>query len=168
MTLVYSGTSNPWRGERIEGVLYPINIEQLWPDAELSAIGLERYTPPPAPPAPLACAHVDAERDRRIAAGHDVTIGDGRTISVQTRDERDFRNLNGLVSQAIVFTVLQQPDAAMLFRDASDTNHQVTPAQMIEIGSLVAAKVQAIYQAAWTIKALDVVPLDYASAERWP
>lgn len=37
-----NGTWTPWNGERIDDILHPVNIEQLWPDEELSAIGLAR------------------------------------------------------------------------------------------------------------------------------
>jgi hypothetical protein len=39
-----------WNGERIDGVLYPLNIEQMWPGADLAAIGL--YQPLPSDPVP--------------------------------------------------------------------------------------------------------------------
>lgn len=42
-----------WRGERINGVAHPRNIADLWSDAELSAIGLERYEPPVVEPKPV-------------------------------------------------------------------------------------------------------------------
>lgn len=166
MALSFINTEAIWQGERIDGILYPRNIEQLWTVEELAAIGLEKYVPPPKPYEPPSPGHVNNERDQRIHKGHSVVISDGRTINVQTRDDRDFRNLNGLVSQAIVYTIMQQ-QATMLFRDADDTIHEVTPAQMIEIGSLVAAKVQAIYEKAWAIKELDPIPDDYDSDERW-
>lgn len=165
MALSFINTEAIWQGERIDGILYPRNIEQLWTVEELAAIGLEKHVPVIVPVAPDNDA-VNQERDRRIHLGHSVMISDGRTINVQTRDDRDFRNLNGLVSQAIVYTIMQQ-QATMLFRDADDTIHEVTPAQMIEIGSLVAAKVQAIYEKAWAIKELDPIPDDYDSDERW-
>lgn len=41
---------NPWHGERINDVLYPLNIEQLWPEGELEALNL--YTPQSADEVP--------------------------------------------------------------------------------------------------------------------
>lgn len=48
--LIYSETQERWRGEPINGIRHPRNIEKLWSDAELAAIGLEKYVPPVEPP----------------------------------------------------------------------------------------------------------------------
>ena len=40
-----------WRGERIQGIAYPQNIEALWSDAKLAAINL--YRPAVADPVPV-------------------------------------------------------------------------------------------------------------------
>ncbi len=48
--LIHSSNQEFWRGERINGVAHPLNIEKLWSVAELEAIGLEKYVAPPAPP----------------------------------------------------------------------------------------------------------------------
>jgi hypothetical protein len=54
VTLLYRETSpdvfDVWGGEAIDDVRHPLNIEQLWPDDELLAIGL--YKPAPADPIP--------------------------------------------------------------------------------------------------------------------
>lgn len=46
-------TEERWTGEPINGIRHPRNIEQLWPDEELAAVGLERYTPPKPEPIPV-------------------------------------------------------------------------------------------------------------------
>lgn len=46
MKLVYKGTDKEWSGERINGISHPRNIKQLWSDAELDQIGLERKAQP--------------------------------------------------------------------------------------------------------------------------
>lgn len=43
--LIRSDTLQPWRGERLASGYHPLNVEQLWPDADLLAAGLERYAP---------------------------------------------------------------------------------------------------------------------------
>ena len=45
-------TKEIWTGRALAGVRHPSNIDDLWSDAELLAVGLERFTPPvlPAPP----------------------------------------------------------------------------------------------------------------------
>lgn len=42
LAFVENGTCKPWRGERLKGIAYPANIEALWTDEELKAIGLFR------------------------------------------------------------------------------------------------------------------------------
>lgn len=39
-----NGAWTPWNGEEINGTQNPLNIEQLWQDADLNAIGLYRVT----------------------------------------------------------------------------------------------------------------------------
>ena len=111
---------------------------------------------------------INKERTRRISLGQSITLSDGRTFVVQTRTEEDFRNLNGLVSKALVYAMAQQLEAEIYFRDAANNVQTLTPAQMIECGELVAASVQAIYQASWDLKALSTIPDNYADDEHWP
>jgi hypothetical protein len=51
MTLRYIDTQEIWRGQAINNVAHPRNIEQLWTADQLAAIGLE-VVPPPAPVPP--------------------------------------------------------------------------------------------------------------------
>lgn len=46
MIRLYFANATPWLGERIDGVLHPASIGDLWSDAELAAIGLYRAYPP--------------------------------------------------------------------------------------------------------------------------
>lgn len=58
MALQYISSGERWRGERIEGIAYPLSIETKWTEAELAAIGLEKVPAPPAPePTPLRHVH---------------------------------------------------------------------------------------------------------------
>jgi len=52
--LVRADTLNPWTGEHLNGIAYPANIEQLWADADLGAIGLARPAPFVAPSGQVA------------------------------------------------------------------------------------------------------------------
>ncbi len=116
---------------------------------------------------PVSKADVENERARRIAAGHVVTIdATGVQIEVQTRNDVDFRNLNGLVSQAIVYSVMQSSQA-IAFRDANNQVHDLTPAEMIEVGSDVAAAVQTIYEKSWALKEMMPIPENYKDDSYW-
>lgn len=110
---------------------------------------------------------VDTERNRRIALGVTVTIDATQVqIPVQTRNETDFRNINGLVSQALVYSIMGSQET-IAFRDASNAVHNLTAAETIELGSDVAAHVQAVYNAAWQLKS-GVIPENYANDQNWP
>lgn len=51
LKIVASGKE--WRGEVVNGVRHPSNIEALWTDADLAVAGFVRIPPaPPVPPAP--------------------------------------------------------------------------------------------------------------------
>lgn len=115
---------------------------------------------------PVTGQDVDRERDRRIALGAVVDIG-GLAVPVQTRDERDFRNINGLAARALAAKVAQI-DAVIQFRSADNTVYDMTPDHILALGEGVAAHVQAIYAAAWALKAMDRIPQDYADDARWP
>lgn len=53
MSLIVIETGAPWDCEvPINEVRYPLNIETLWTDEELAAIGLARPAPPPPAPPP--------------------------------------------------------------------------------------------------------------------
>jgi hypothetical protein len=95
---------------------------------------------------------VNEERERRIRAGQTVTLSNGTTLTAQTRDEADFRNLNGLVSKAIIYTMMQNTEAVMTFCDADNVRHELTPDLVIELGSLVGARVDNLYKKSWAIK----------------
>lgn len=51
MSPLFFASLVPWQGERINGVLYPSSIADLWTAAQLGAIGL--YRPLPADPVPV-------------------------------------------------------------------------------------------------------------------
>lgn len=117
---------------------------------------------------PLAQLHslIDDERDRRIAAGVSVTIAN-TTFTAQTRDEIDFRNINGLVSKGILLLMQSDFTTTSPFRDA-DNNEQLLNAQgLISMGEQVAARVTEIYQYAWYLKTLTPIPETYNSDQWW-
>lgn len=115
---------------------------------------------------------VSRERDRRIALGCTVITTAGN-IRVQTRDETDFRNINGLVSRGLVLKLQESspspPKDAVLtpFRDAEDNVHQFDSTTLISLGFQVAQCVQTIYDRSWTLKAMDPIPIDFDSDKYW-
>lgn len=96
-------------------------------------------------------ADVNRTRDEMISRGAAITIGES-VLTAQTRDERDFRNITGLVTAAILAQA-GGSSATMPFRDADDTVWDLAPAEVILLGTQAMAWVQAHYQAAWAHKA---------------
>jgi hypothetical protein len=117
------------------------------------------------PPAPIG-SDVDAERDRRIALGVAVTLADSSSFTVQTRDERDFRNVAGLSTAALAYKALGQ-SPTIVFRDAANVNHNLTPDLVIEMGLKVAAATESIYARSWALKAISPIPADCTSDTYW-
>jgi len=123
------------------------------------------FTPPP-PPDPIV-DDIDRERDRRIAAGFTADLGEGLSVPVDTRHERDFRNLNGLGTASLARLVASDP-TTFTFRGADNDDRVLTPLQMNALAMQAMGHVSAHYAAAWAIKAEEPLPADYASDERWP
>lgn len=117
---------------------------------EMTPEEIESLRPTLAEARSSARRRVDQERDRRIALGVTVEVGQA-LIPVQTRHEKDFRNINGLATKAVLLTMVAD-DAPMQFRDAADVVHTVPPAGMIALADQAAAHVQAHYAAAWAFK----------------
>lgn len=94
---------------------------------------------------------IEAKRDAVIAAGITVTFPDGQAV-VQTRDERDIRNANGVAAQGLAMQVNSQT-GTLVYRDAANVLHEMTPAQAVAFGQQVAQGIQAVYTASWAKKA---------------
>lgn len=95
---------------------------------------------------------VTIERDNRISKGITVTLSSGKQIPVQTRNDTDFRNIQGLVSNATLFLLNNDLVTTIKFRDADDNDQFLTAPETIEMGKLVAAFVSNIYSKSWAIK----------------
>ncbi len=66
--LIHTATGEPWRGESIGSVAYPVKVVRTWSAEKLARIGLEHApVPVPAPFVPTA-DDVNAECGRRIYA----------------------------------------------------------------------------------------------------
>ncbi|UVK45386.1 DUF4376 domain-containing protein [Mesorhizobium sp. AR07] len=117
---------------------------------------LQPYEPP------ATADDVNRERARRITAGKTI---DG--IAVTGRDE-DARNMTNLALAAQLR--LGQGDATTLttFRDGSNTDHDLTPPQVLALWQASAEYVSALYAASWAIKAMDPLPVDVTADGFWP
>ena len=117
---------------------------------------------------PITSEDVNAERRARLTAGFDATLSDGVTvIPLQGRDE-DMRNLHGLCTAAQLRMAGGDTTTVTAFRDRDNVNHDLTPVEVVELWSIAAAWVSAVYAASWAIKDIDPIASDYADDSRWP
>lgn len=112
-------------------------------------------------------AAINAERERRIAAGATVTVTGAGPIPVQGR-EVDVRNLQGLGLAALARVASGDTATITVFRDADNADHELTPPQVLELVQRAAAAAEAIIQASWAIKAMDPLPVDVTVDDLWP
>jgi len=134
---------------------------ELFAQITADAGPIAAYVPPPP-----TSAQVNAERDRRLAAGVVVSVTGYGDVAVQGR-ERDVSVYTNLALRAA--QKLQAGDASTFqFRDRDDMMHDLTPAQMVELMDKAGLAAQAIYAAAWALKDGAEIPQDYAEDKHWP
>lgn len=110
---------------------------------------------------------VNAERDRRIAAGVTVYVEGYGPVALQGR-EKDQTNLLGLQAAAAMRLAAGDTVTLTKFRDADNVDHMLTPPQIVDLWAKGAAWISATYDASWGLKALDPIPADYADDTHWP
>lgn len=134
------------------------------------AWGYVSLTDPGEPTAePVATGDmVNAHRDMIIEGGTMVAITDYGSIPLQGRD-KDQRNLLGLVQAASLRIAAGDTVSLTKFRDAVNVDHFLTPPQIVEMWSKGSAWIESVYDASWALKAMDPIPLDYATnSDYWP
>ncbi len=105
-------------------------------------------------------AAINAERNRRIEAG--TIIGD---VYVTGRAE-DARKL---VSLALIaqMRIAAGVETITIFRDGDNTDHELTPIQILNLWQQSAAYVSHLYAKSWEIKALETLPEDITENSLW-
>ncbi|MDD4356660.1 MAG: DUF4376 domain-containing protein [Smithellaceae bacterium] len=119
----------------------------------------------------LKKAGIEALRDAKIAAGVPYTFPGGVSGTIQTRDQRDFRNITGI---SVAGLIQFGQDITLKFRDQDDVDHDITPSQAVDLGAFVMQRVSDIYNASWrkkdAVEALsspDAID-SYDIASDWP
>jgi Domain of unknown function (DUF4376) len=105
---------------------------------------------------------VNLERQRRIAAGGVIN-----GVHVTGSDE-DARNLMSLALAAQMRIAAGDTATITIYRDGNNVDHELTPAQMLNIWQQSAEYVSALYAASWALKAMDPIPEDYVADQYWP
>ncbi|MCX5518430.1 DUF4376 domain-containing protein [Kaistia defluvii] len=177
--------------ERINGDLYSENIAELWPDAELAALGLFRPAPAedvPAgmevvsssvqrvsgvvrfvnvtQPAKIDPSAIDVERDRRLAAGAPIALSSGASFLAQV--DAKSQGIIGNLALGATIAALNNRAFSAAFRDAANNMHALNAAEVAELGQQALAFVAAVYASSWAIKDAADIPSDYADDTRWP
>jgi hypothetical protein len=90
--------------------------------------------------------------------------------NIQTRDERDFININGVTTSAMLLKTAGVTDAIIIFRAKSDASYQLTPDQAIQLGVAVAARSVELYKTQWELKdaAENAASIEEINAIQWP
>lgn len=104
---------------------------------------------------------VNRERTRRLVAG---AVFDGIRL---TGSDDDIRNLTNLALGAQL-RLMTGDTTLTTFRDGDNADHQLTPLQMLELWQQSSAYVSALYQASWALKAMEVIPEEFADDQHWP
>lgn len=93
---------------------------------------------------------VEVERDRRIAAGLPYTFPAG-SGTIQLRPA-DIINVSGVAARGTALLQRGDTTTTLVFRDADNVTHSLTPQQAVDMGIAVAERVEGIYQASWIHK----------------
>lgn len=191
------GTFAPWAGEALNGIRYPRSISN-WSAEDLAAIGL--YVPKPADPVPegkvvtgqsiqrvdgvvkwvceledapvpvVTSDQVDAERDRRIAAGF---IFQGKLYQSRPEDRENMAGASIAALAAMGNGAL--PNDFRWHGGDSDfvwiaEDNSLTPMDaqtMFALGQTAMAHKQALIFKARALKNMDPIPADYADDKWW-
>jgi len=108
---------------------------------------------------------VDAERDRRISEGTQISLNGGQLITVIGTDDAA---LLALSMQASTIVLAGEGATEMTWRDPSNVNHALTAVLIVELWSAWQTFKSAVTTAAWTIKDTDPIPQNYTDAAYWP
>jgi len=114
---------------------------------------------------------INAERDRRIAAGVNFN---GKTFQ---SDPASIENIGNVATAALSYIVSggspdemywQSPDVPFAWLAEDNTLMPMTPQMMIEFGNATLAHKSAIIFAARALKDMNPLPVDYTDDKWWP
>jgi hypothetical protein len=108
---------------------------------------------------------INEERSRRIAKGARLIIPGYGEIAMQGRPE-DQTNLNARATAASL-KLSAGDTSTMIFRDADNIDHELTPQQQIAVFVIGSSWVESQYKASWTLKEMTPIPMDYTDDKWW-
>ena len=107
---------------------------------------------------------VGVQRLIKETSGFSFTFQDG-VGSVQTRDSTDIRNINGMVTMAMIANSQGVTGNAFSFRDTANITHPMTPSEVINLGVSTNTFISNTYQTSW-IKKSEIDALTTETAVR--
>lgn len=106
---------------------------------------------------------LDSARDAAFATGTSYVFPGGHEDYIQTRPE-DKANLLAIAMEARDLRTVGESDPVIEFRAASNTTHQLTPGQAIDMTNAALGHVKAVYEKSWQLK--DAVGVALAAGDR--
>lgn len=116
---------------------------------------------------PLSNADIDREHDRRAALGKIFTVTGYGDIPLEG-SLRTQTVLLALKDTARDMQAAGVTAALLFFTDRDNVDHNLTPAQTIDLVDQGKAYMQALHEAKRTLKASPPIPADYADDSYWP
>jgi len=98
-----------------------------------------------------ACTRIEAKRQTLERAGVTISWPDGTKSKIQTRDDRDWRNINGVASRGLA-RITQADVTPDWFRDADNVDHSLTPTQALDMGQQAATAISKLAKVAQAAK----------------
>ena len=108
---------------------------------------------------------VTTERDRRTNLPVTVALTTGKTFDVDMA-KGGRANIGDLALMAVIKNGAGIT-TDFTFRDANNTDHQLTNDEVIEMGIQAAAAYDAIYKKSWALKAMSPIPTNYKDDTHW-
>ena len=112
-------------------------------------------------------AAINAERDRRLAAGFDYDFGDARGVHRINTTDADMRGWDEVTKMAQTALNLGQPETEIGIKTGTG-RATVTASEWQMILLAVGQHRQPIFNAAFDLRAMEPIPADYAKDKHWP
>lgn len=117
-------------------------------------------------PKPGTPEEVNAERDRRERLPVIVTVAE-QTFPVDTRHERDYRNINGLLHLADLYQKQGQHTQRIGFTGADNVRREFLPDEMYQLALQVFGRNDRLNARALALKGMNPIPADITDDEWW-
>lgn len=118
-------------------------------------------TIPDPDPRIITSEDINIERDRRIYSTMAVSLSSGKSFYVDMGNGGR-ENIGDIGAAALAKSAIGS-NTTVSFRDADNQDWDLTNADCLELGLQVMAQVEGIHVNARVLKAMDPIPLDYAS-----